>query len=293
MCRFTKRPGGFTLIELLVVIAIIAVLAGMLLPAVMMSRRAARQNACYGHLGDLHKGIEIYRLNFNTDFWMPIWITQLGDLGISGSYHDSNGRVPSHPDYDWTNKDKDFRESVFICPNDGSSGNDGGRPNHLQQSDSEQLDQYPESDVDAHAGSNGSIPAGTTLPSEDDPPPSGDNRVPCSYHYEFNGEECSWAISAPSTFEFEGVDWTDGGRTSYMKMVDLNGDGFVSWFEIKYRTVKGAPGVSPWGERVPIIRCFNHIRETVITDTSVVLSVTGLGNVYKGGPLWQKDQSAH
>ena len=73
-----KKSRGFTLIELLVVIAIIAILAGMLMPALQQAREKARRTNCSSNLKQIGTSLKTYAIDFQGKF--PIGYTNLDSV---------------------------------------------------------------------------------------------------------------------------------------------------------------------------------------------------------------------
>ncbi|RMH13068.1 MAG: prepilin-type N-terminal cleavage/methylation domain-containing protein, partial [Planctomycetota bacterium] len=68
-----RRVLGFTLIELLVVIAIIALLIGILLPALAKARRAGRAAVCKSNLKSHGVGMASYATDFQDKIFSYSW----------------------------------------------------------------------------------------------------------------------------------------------------------------------------------------------------------------------------
>lgn len=95
-----KKRSGFTLIELLVVIAIIALLIGILLPALGRARALARQIKCSANVRGIHQGMVLFAQNNNDTYPLPSTfdknnITIALAAGSNGTVKDTNRHIIS------------------------------------------------------------------------------------------------------------------------------------------------------------------------------------------------------
>lgn len=255
--------NGFTLIEMLVVLAIIVLLASLVLPAVNNALRSGRQTKCMSQLRQ-------FGIAWNTNY-MEVQSSRYGDE-MDAVYPWLSSMVPGGPD-DYPDLIGD--PSLLICPSDGSEGLDGSKPDDSSYpAITNDSNQFPETD---DLDNNPRVDA-------------------CSYMYEFCDADFnhSWISNIYAN---------SGGETLNLDNADIDGDGRVTWGEVKlhqldYGDTSSASDNHAYDRsKFPLVRCFHHYRDRRIIvrnfDDNInepsyrVLNVAVEGNVFLSGLQWE------
>jgi prepilin-type N-terminal cleavage/methylation domain-containing protein len=305
MCDVRRVRRGFTLVEVLVVISIMAILTGLLMPALSMAREQARQTACLNNLRQFGLAMVLFRDEISpeaqTGGWAP-WLSTLYE----------------------TNYARD--EGLFICPSDNAAGRDGSKPQWdawgydaagggvdpaeprvdvAYTTQFRETDDLPRNktgedwtyDVDAWDVGGGYTIAQDTymikLRNDIAYTPSslrGAGVERCSYLYERSAARCYWWIPDPAALKI-----SDPAEYARRMMLDEpryggNLDGVVTWCEVKTAleekgvTIEVGRESTAYGACVPLVRCFHHTDDDMRRKQGklvTVLNATGDARVYK------------
>jgi prepilin-type N-terminal cleavage/methylation domain-containing protein/prepilin-type processing-associated H-X9-DG protein len=125
-CTPRYHPRGFTLIELLVVIAIIAILIGLLLPAVQKIREAAARMSCSNNLHQIALAVHNYhdangkfppvRVSNNHASWFVLIMPYMEQDNIARGWNFSTLYVNQTDAY------RRYQVKSYYCPSRRSSG---------------------------------------------------------------------------------------------------------------------------------------------------------------------------
>jgi len=211
MMRSVRRMRGFTLIELLVVIAIIAILVGLLLPAVQKVRDAASRMSCQNNLKQIGLGCHNFNNTYNR---LPAAMIHSGRVtaamvtagqvvpyqGPEVNYKGQGYAVYNHTGFvallPFIEQDNLFKQYNYAYLSSSSNYNTGGLPNG------------------ADPGGNPNRTVGQTVvktyvcPGDENPPPTVTDQPGSTYVYERNSTPRSNYLFNTGNYTDYDKDWT-------------------------------------------------------------------------------------
>ena len=107
--QMKTKLRSFTLIELLVVIAIIAILAGMLLPALNNAQKSARSSKCMGNLKEISRVFTFYTDDYDGHYPHPFTVRNKNNASNKTFY----GKLAEMYNFQWGSK---YQDALFRCP---------------------------------------------------------------------------------------------------------------------------------------------------------------------------------
>lgn len=115
--RTSTQRQGFTLIELLVVISIIAILAGMLLPAINMVREGARKANCGNNQRQIVLAMNVYA-NDNDQSWPVLYVTASNGAGSATAPTAAQAHFTAMGSMEYLAyvTGGDLTQKIFACP---------------------------------------------------------------------------------------------------------------------------------------------------------------------------------